>query len=425
MSIKRLLICIISISAIAVCASESKALTRGFEASSFHPAVDDGPYFTVYGSEALGQWQWVLGSTANYAYRPFQLIQNGNRVRGIIDDALQQDLYGSVGLVGRWLQFGVDMPVAWWLTYTDPNVPGAASQNKTALGDIQLNFKSELVQIEKHRVGVAILPFITLPTGKGEYFTGNGGVAGGGKIIIEGRPVDRWGIALNAGVMARQKFTILDIEQTHQLLFGLGTSVDVTKNLAASAEIWGRTNLTDLFGKERETPAEVDAGLRYRIGESGFAVNGGGGFGIFRGSGAPTFRAFAGLSYRPPSREEEAAATDPLDEVRETVVHFDTAGEKFASLEDAERLIRVADIMIGHPEVSATLVGFSDSRGKASYNMKLSRRRAEQVREYLVGRGVPPDRLNVEARGEDEPAADNSTEGGRANNRRVEFRTHP
>jgi len=66
------------------------------------------------------------------------------------------------------------------------------------------------------------------------------------------------------------------------------------------------------------------------------------------------------------------------------------------------------------------VTGYTDSVGKAAYNMKLSLRRAEAVRDYLVSLGVDPGKLEVSGEGMAKPMADNGTAEGRAKNRRVE-----
>ena len=65
-------------------------------------------------------------------------------------------------------------------------------------------------------------------------------------------------------------------------------------------------------------------------------------------------------------------------------------------------------------------VGHTDSVGTDAYNQKLSERRAEAAKAYLVSLGVPKNRIYTEGKGESEPAADNKTAAGRAKNRRVE-----
>jgi len=66
-------------------------------------------------------------------------------------------------------------------------------------------------------------------------------------------------------------------------------------------------------------------------------------------------------------------------------------------------------------------VGHTDSIGSDAYNLKLSQRRAASVKNYLVSKGVDPNRVYTEGKGESQPIASNKTREGRAKNRRVEI----
>lgn len=66
-------------------------------------------------------------------------------------------------------------------------------------------------------------------------------------------------------------------------------------------------------------------------------------------------------------------------------------------------------------------VGHTDAVGSDSYNQKLSVRRSEAVKAYLVSKGVEQNRVYTEGKGEKQPVADNKTGEGRAKNRRVEI----
>ncbi len=66
-------------------------------------------------------------------------------------------------------------------------------------------------------------------------------------------------------------------------------------------------------------------------------------------------------------------------------------------------------------------IGNTDSIGTEEYNMGLSIRRADSVKDYLVSKGVPADRIYTEGKGELNPIASNATAAGRAENRRVEI----
>lgn len=71
--------------------------------------------------------------------------------------------------------------------------------------------------------------------------------------------------------------------------------------------------------------------------------------------------------------------------------------------------------------VNIEVAGHTDSRGSDKYNMSLSQRRAEAVRNYLISKGIAADRLTAKGYGESQPVADNATDEGRFKNRRVEL----
>jgi outer membrane protein OmpA-like peptidoglycan-associated protein len=84
------------------------------------------------------------------------------------------------------------------------------------------------------------------------------------------------------------------------------------------------------------------------------------------------------------------------------------------------KLNQVADALRDQPE-RLVIEGHTDSRGSDSYNLDLSRRRAEAVVVYLQSRGIAADRMQAMAFGKSRPIADNRSAEGRANNRRVEI----
>lgn len=88
-------------------------------------------------------------------------------------------------------------------------------------------------------------------------------------------------------------------------------------------------------------------------------------------------------------------------------------------------LDEVAASLQKYPNSLVDVMGHTDSTGSESYNLDLSRRRAESVANYLVSRGVARARIATVGYGEQYPVADNTTEQGRALNRRVEIRITP
>ena len=88
-------------------------------------------------------------------------------------------------------------------------------------------------------------------------------------------------------------------------------------------------------------------------------------------------------------------------------------------------LDRIAQIMIKYPETSILVEGHTDSTGSETYNQQLSERRATNVKNLLVQRGVQDFRVNIIGYGESRPVATNATPEGRQMNRRVEIRINP
>ena len=82
----------------------------------------------------------------------------------------------------------------------------------------------------------------------------------------------------------------------------------------------------------------------------------------------------------------------------------------------------VAKVLLDNPKMRVRVEGHTDSRGSRRYNKRLSQRRAESVRRYLIRKGVDPSRLKAKGYGEDRPIDTNRTAEGRDRNRRVEFR---
>ncbi len=77
--------------------------------------------------------------------------------------------------------------------------------------------------------------------------------------------------------------------------------------------------------------------------------------------------------------------------------------------------------MTKYPETTAVIEGHTDSVGSAAYNMKLSERRANSVKNYLIKNlNINANRLQAKGFGESQPAASNKTEEGRRTNRRIQ-----
>lgn len=86
-----------------------------------------------------------------------------------------------------------------------------------------------------------------------------------------------------------------------------------------------------------------------------------------------------------------------------------------------EKLAKIAGILVAYSGLSPHLEGYTDSIGGYTYNLDLSERRANAVRNYLISQGVPATSLTAVGLGKSDPVATNATAEGRRQNRRVEM----
>jgi outer membrane protein OmpA-like peptidoglycan-associated protein len=95
---------------------------------------------------------------------------------------------------------------------------------------------------------------------------------------------------------------------------------------------------------------------------------------------------------------------------------------KFKVLPASYKLLnQVVQVLNDYPKMKVRIEGHTDSVGGESFNLKLSQKRAEAVKAYLVGKGIADDRLEAAGYGLTRPIASNRTAKGRAQNRRTEF----
>lgn len=123
-----------------------------------------------------------------------------------------------------------------------------------------------------------------------------------------------------------------------------------------------------------------------------------------------------------PSQAPVAVAAVPTSEkvtyAADAFFDFDKAALK------PEGKAKLDEIVAGLQNMDVEVVvavGHTDSVGSDAYNLKLSERRAEAVKAYLVSKGIDPQKVYTEGKGKAQPIANNKTREGRAKNRRVEL----
>ncbi len=138
-------------------------------------------------------------------------------------------------------------------------------------------------------------------------------------------------------------------------------------------------------------------------------------------SGCPLPQYPAAAPTPPPEPEQAPVAqneTIVLNDAGDVLFAFDSA-ELSASAKTS--LMEISKRLTSANLVSVEVAGHTDSKGSDAYNQKLSERRARSVADFLGSQGVAAQKLSIKGYGESQAVADNATDAGRAQNRRVEL----
>ena len=121
-----------------------------------------------------------------------------------------------------------------------------------------------------------------------------------------------------------------------------------------------------------------------------------------------------------PGAEVERVGEGIKITMKESLVNFASNSSELTS-NAKNSLSKLITALVNSPVTNISVYWHTDAVGRDDYNLKLSQKRAEEVKAYLVSNGISPDRITAIGMGETSPVSDNSTDSGRAENRRVEF----
>jgi OmpA-OmpF porin, OOP family len=142
------------------------------------------------------------------------------------------------------------------------------------------------------------------------------------------------------------------------------------------------------------------------------------------GAIAPAMAPAAPAAAAPAAAAPAAAATTPPPAATKVTYAADAFFDFNKSVIKPEGKAKLDDLVGKIKDINLEViiaVGHTDSVGSDAYNQKLSVRRSEAVKAYLVSKGIEKNRVYTEGKGEKQPVADNKTAEGRAKNRRVEI----
>lgn len=397
-----------------------------------HPNADLGHYFFVQESSSLPQLGWNLGTSFLYYNEPLKIkvertvVRRGGTTTTTIrndgtDNMVFEYFYGALGITD-YLSVALDWPLFLVYDFAAPqnNVPTSGTYGFKP-GDINLSAKLKLLDLDKHPVGIAIIPSVTFPTGKEEHFLGDDGFTGEARVVIEVKPASKLRMAFNAAYQTREKVDTGTYPFRDMVKMSLGANYQVAKNVSLIAEAETQTATNDFYGSRHTSPAEARVGARWNPNGGGWLLGLGGSVGIIHGSGMPRYAGFVSVGYTgkgPKPKPLRLARLESLDTQKdcERVSQDDGSGRYLfvcsvyfgfdkAAAKNTDVVTGVVEaIKNSKDSVTVEVRGFADPVGKASYNRELSKRRARFVASMIkkqLGADAQKTEIRVLGIGED------------------------
>ncbi|HEX5036659.1 MAG TPA: hypothetical protein VFX30_05830, partial [bacterium] len=301
--------------ALAAFAPSAARAAASFDSISFKPTTDSGFYLTTQQSQTLGQWGYALGLWGEFNNDSvIAATATGTKINDVVNEEVVLHGTAALGLL-NWLNAGLLVEAAPIQHFNAPitNV----SDNGARMGDIRFDLKGRILNNDDHPVGLAIVPFVTFPTGSDTHFTGNGKVTGGGVLVLDSKRIaDKFSVALNVGGQIRSGVALAAGNGVDdQLLYSVAANYAVAPSVQLIADMNGWTPFNHLFENNFRN-LEINGAVRILPTQAKrLAVTVGGGTGLLDGIGAPDYRAFVSLAYRHPPEEHVEA---PKEEVIRT-----------------------------------------------------------------------------------------------------------
>ncbi len=428
------------------CMSSANAQAQdgtGFQVQQFRQWGDTEGLFQTLSAKTLGQWNFKFGAFFNYSKDPLVLrtLIPGASVRSdnVLKHQVGMEIIAGLGFLS-WLDFELAVPVTLYQVGTIPttNVVDPGLQGRRldggAMGDLRVAFKFQGLTEKQHKFGLGAQLFLGLPTGTKDRFNGEESVSFGFALLAHKTFAERVRIAFNLGYRFLPTTKFVNLEIAHELTYGLGLNVDVVQNrFALLAEVTGAAGLVG-DASVYTSPLELLTGARvYPLGKKNLAINVGFGLGLLQGYGTPQFRVFVGVTWtrtrkidRPVDIKifvNKAPKTVPspypklvIDNVPVAVgdiyfvsvpiqFNFDKTsylykeGTQFSPSRVRLTLDQIAKeitALLKHADSGISVfcvAGHAGVKGTKSRKQYLSNARAKKIRNELIQRGIPANKL--------------------------------
>jgi OOP family OmpA-OmpF porin len=280
---------------------------RNFDVQLFHQPVGPHGYITLDTAKVPQHLQFGLSLMSNYQRGAFHITVESDRPElqnsfDVVRNQITSELAGAIGLLDMF-EVGVAVPITLYLQGQDYTSLGQPDQPLSGggVGDIRVEGKAKLASFGANKeFTFALSPGITLPTGDGQKFLGEKSVTGRLRALTEFQQ-EKFRALLMVGFLGRGKTRTFQSELGSQFLYGVGVEYKPHEQLGILGEFFGRVGSAKYVDAN---PNEVDLAMRIGLPHM-FSIAFGGGAGLSKAIGSPSYRAFLTLAWAPDFRDAD------------------------------------------------------------------------------------------------------------------------
>ncbi len=307
-----------------------------FAAERFRLAVDGEGVLDVEWAEVSDHLDWDMALWLGSEDEPLVLYRNmdgGEQANALVSNRIAGSLIGGVSLWKR-VQVGLEVPLVVAQSFDPVDGFMTTASSSFGLGDIRLLPKVQLLSAERHGVHLALMPALTLPTGKSDSYIADGSF-GFAPEVIASRAFGAVRVSGNLGYRLRSNVRIADLRVEDELFahVGAGYRFDADGDglpLEVDLTVSSATAAASPFGDSNRNHLELRGGASYRVfgPVEGIVA---GGLGIQEGFGTPGWRAVVGVRLSAPR-----AADDDGDNIPDAEDGCPLAAEDKDGFEDQD-----------------------------------------------------------------------------------------
>lgn len=296
--------------------------SRDFSIERFRWSLSRAGILGAEAGQPAAAGSWELGLWLGTAKDPLILSRlEAGGARTELQALVAQRTAAAIAIVHGWARWelGLELPLVLSQSRGDtpPGVDGMlASISGAGLGDVRLAPKLALLTGARHGIDLAILASLTLPTGGGDDYRGEGTLSLAPELAAS-REGGKWRGALNLGYRARANTALLDLEVGDELFGAVAVARRVNARMEGAASLTWATAAPSPLGADNQDHAEAQLGLTVEAGP--LALSAIGGAGLSRGFGTPNWRAvlaarFLQRAMPPGARDDDR---DGVDDARD------------------------------------------------------------------------------------------------------------